>query len=42
MVEDISYQGKDLEQKEVLITAEYVDKMMANYREKNDYSKYLL
>ena len=42
VMEDISYQGSEGTQKEVLITSEYVDKMMVNYREKNDYSKYLL
>ena len=42
VVEDISYQGKDSPEKQVLITAQYVDKMMLNYREKNDYTKYLL
>ena len=42
VLEDISFGGKDSPDKEVSITKEYVDKMMVNYREKNDYTKYLL
>ena len=42
VLEDISYEGSDNVAKEFVINAQYVDKMMVNYREKNDYTKYLL
>ena len=42
VLEEISYNGPDSEQKEFVICSQYVNTMMKNYREKNDYTKYLL
>lgn len=49
VLEEISYEGPDWrdedsehESKKYVICTEYVDKMMEGYREKNDYTKYLL
>ena len=42
ILEDISYDGPESEVKDWVINAEYVDKQMVGYREKNDYTKYLL
>lgn len=42
VMENISYEGPDSNGKSYTIDAAYVDEMMKNYREKNDYTKYLL
>ena len=42
VVEEISYEGPDSEEKEFVIDKEYVKRRMENYVQKQDYSKYML
>ena len=42
ILEEISYDGPDGDQKEFVITKDYVNKRMEDYVKSTDYSKYML